>query len=231
MDEKIRILIVAGDAASAANLFQLLGEDRYVLHVAIDGLTALHLVATNTYDAIVLDVALPDVSAFQLSQRLREDLHCNTPIVFMAARDRIDDGQTGVEQSGADYLVKPNDLGELARRIDLLHHHHRHDVNATLRAGIVSFDPGTLRVHIDGHQHLELSGTAARIFEAMMRSYPRLMTHEQLQEHLPSGDDADMNTLRTHIYVLRKQLQQVFHVSLIKTLRGRGYRLVPPGED
>lgn len=229
MDEKIRVLIVAGDAASAANLFQLLGEDRYVLHVAIDGLTALHLVAANTYDVIVLDVALPDVSAFQLSQRIREDLHCNMPIVFMAARDHIDDGKTGVEKSGADYLVKPVDLGELARRIDLLHHR-RHDANATLRAGIISFDPGTLRVHIDGHQHLELSGTAARIFEAMMRSYPRLMTHVQLQEHLPSGDDADMNTLRTHIYVLRKQLQQAFHVSLIKTLHGRGYHLVPPGE-
>lgn len=230
MDEKIRVLIVEDNTALAENLFEFLGEDHYVLDFATDGLTALHLAATNTYDVIVLDVMLPGVSGFELCQRIREDLRCAVPIIFVTAKDRIEDKIAGFTKGGDDYLVKPFHLGELALRINALHRRRRNS-DTTLSACGVSFDPGTLKVHMAGHANLELSGTAARIFETMMRAYPNLVTYDELQEHVWGADDVDMNTLRTHVYALRKRLQETFRLPLIKTLRGRGYRLVPPGED
>lgn len=230
MDETIRVLIVEDNTALAENLFEFLGEDRYVLDFATDGLTALHLVATNTYDVIVLDVMLPGVSGFEICQRIREDLLSPSPIIFMTAKDQIDDKINGFTTGGDDYLVKPFNLRELALRINALHRRRR-GADTRLRACGVSFDPGTLKVHLDGHPALELSGTAARIFEAMIRAYPNLVSYEQLQGQLWGIDEVDMNTLRTHVYALRKQLQEAFHHPLIKTLRGRGYRLVPPGEE
>lgn len=230
MDEKIRVLIVEDNAALAENLFEFLGENQYVLDCATDGLTALHLVAINTYDVIVLDVMLPGVSGFEICQSMREDMHCTTPVIFMTAKDQIDDKITGFAKGGDDYLVKPFNLRELALRINALHHR-RQGVDNQLRACGVRFDPGTLKIHMGDYPALELSGTAARIFETMMRAYPNLVTYEALQDQLWGVDEVDMNTLRTHVYALRKRLQEAFHCPLIKTLRGRGYRLVPPGAE
>lgn len=230
MDETIRVLIVEDNTALAENLFEYLGEDRHVLDFAPDGLTALHLAATNDYDVMVLDVMLPGLSGFELCRRIREDLRCATPIIFVSARDQIDDKVSGFTQGGDDYLVKPFELRELALRIDALHRR-RLPVGATMHAAGVRFDPGTLKVQVDGQASLELSGTAARLFETLMRAYPRLVTYDQLLACLRGATDADMNTLRTHVYVLRKQLQQAFDANLVKTMHGRGYRLSPPGEQ
>lgn len=230
MDELIRVLIVEDNTALAENLFEFLGDNRYVLDFATDGLTALHLAATNPYDVIVLDVMLPGVSGFDVCQRIREDLHCAAPIIFVTAKDQIDDKISGFTKGGDDYLVKPFNLSELALRIDALHRR-RQGVDNNLRAHGVRYDAGTLKVHVASYPALELSGTAARIFETLIRAYPSLVTYEALQDQLWGVDTVDMNTLRTHVYALRKRLQEAFQQPLVKTLRGRGYRLVPPGED
>lgn len=230
MGERVRVLIVEDNTALAENLFEFLGDRKYMLDFATDGLTALHLAATNTYDIIVLDVMLPGVSGFDICRRIREDVHISAPIIFMTAKDQIDDKICGFERGGDDYLVKPFDLRELALRIGALHRRHQ-GPGPRLRAGGVSYAPGTLKVQVGEHSALELSGTAARIFEAMMRAFPNLVTYEDLQDQLWGAEEVDMNTLRTHVYALRKRLQEAFHDPLIKTLRGRGYRLVPPGEE
>src|SRR5699024_3960274 len=175
MVEKIRVLIVEDNTALAENLFEFLGDEQYVLDCATDGLTALHLAATNTYDVIVLDVMLPGVSGFEICQRIREDMHCTAPVIFMTAKDQIDDKIAGFSKGRDDYLVKPFNFRELALRINALHHRCL-DVDSRLRACGVIIEPGTLNVSVDGYPALELSGTAARIFEAMIRAYPNLVT-------------------------------------------------------
>lgn len=230
MDDVVRVLIVEDNTALSENLFEFFNDEHYVLDYAPDGLTALHLAATKTHDVIVLDVMLPGISGFTLCQRIREDLHSSAPIIFMTAKDHLDDKVSGFETGGDDYLVKPFDLQELALRISALHRRQK-GADSKLFAAGVSYEPGTLKVYLGDHPGLELSNTAARIFETMVRAYPNLVTYEALQEQLWGVDEVDMNTLRTHVYALRKRLQTAFRNPLIKTLRGRGYRLVPPGED
>lgn len=230
MKDKTRLLIVEDNVALAENLFEFLGEEAYVLDFASDGLTALHLLATHAYDVIVLDVMVPGVSGFDICQRIRQDLRVHTPIIFMTAKDEIEDKVKGFTLGGDDYLVKPFDLRELVVRIQALK---RRPGTAAqvLQAGPVIYDPGTLKVQLLGQGRIELSGTAARIFEAIIRAHPRFVPYETLHGLLWPDRDVDANTLRTHVYMLRKQFLETYGTPLVKTLHGRGYVLAPPGEE
>lgn len=94
----------------------------------------------------------------------------------------------------------------------------------------IRFDPGKLTVQVNHSGSLELSGTMARIFEELIKAYPGFLSYEQLQERIWGEKEVDMNTLRTHVYTLRKLLQDTFGFSMIKTMHGRGYRLTPPAQ-
>jgi len=228
--QKIRVLIVEDNSALTANISEYLEGGRYILDFASDGLVALHLVTTNVYDVIVMDVMLPGISGFTLCRRIRNDLHCATPIILMTAKDHIDDKITGFSQGADDYLVKPFNLKELAVRIDALHRRHTSGV-ARLRAGVVEFEPGTLRLRVGNGDAVQLSGMPAYLIEALIRAYPNFVPHEQLTASLWGDKEIESNTLRTHVYMLRKLIQDRLGVNLIQTLHGRGYRLSPPGDD
>jgi len=223
-----RVLIVEDQSALAANLEEFFDETRYSLDFAADGLTALHLLATQTYDVVVLDVMLPGVSGFEICRRIREDLHSNVPVIFMTARGELSDKEEGFSLGGDDYLVKPFALRELQLRIDALTRRDAVHRDGALRAGPVSYDPGTLTARLDGVGEVMLGGTAARIFEQLVRHHPRIVTHEMLNRVIWGTDDGDAHTLRTHIYVLRRTLESALGTALVDTVHGRGYRLHPP---
>lgn len=226
----IRVLVVEDNPALTANIAEFLESGPYELDFAADGLVALHLLATNTYDVVVMDVMLPGISGFTLCERIRKDLQCSTPIILMTAKDQIEDKATGFSHGADDYLVKPFHLQELAMRIDALHRRGTAASNV-LRAGAIEFEPGTLRVRVNGSAPLELSGMSARIMEALVRAYPNFLSYEQLSDALWGGSrESDSHALRTHVYVLRKLLQERFGAPLVKTLHGRGYRLSGPNE-
>ncbi len=226
--DRIRLLIVEDHVALAENLFEFFGDKRYVLDFASDGLTALHLISTNNYDVIILDVMLPGLSGFEVCRRIRDDIGCMTPVIMMTSKDQITDKVAGFSQGADDYLIKPFDLRELQLRVEALHRRQAHPKKPLLQAPGLTFDPGTLEVHTADGQGLELSGTAARIFEALIKAYPDFISYEQLRDNVWGEREADMNTLRTHVYALRKQLHDGLGIPLIKTLHGRGYRLIPP---
>ncbi|WP_454692651.1 winged helix-turn-helix domain-containing protein [Achromobacter aloeverae] len=86
-------------------------------------------------------------------------------------------------------------------------------------------------VRTDNGEQLELSGIAARIFEELIRAYPNFLSYTELQDRVWGEREVDMNTLRTHVYSLRKLLQDTFQYPMIKTMHGRGYRLLTPHQD
>lgn len=223
-----RVLIVEDQSALAANLEEFFDEHRYSLDFAADGLTALHLLATQEYDVIVLDVMLPGVNGFEICRRIREDLGSKVPVIFMTARGDLSDKEEGFSRGGDDYLVKPFALRELQLRIDALTRRDPANRDGALRAGAVSYDPGTLMARLDGHGEVMVGGTAARIFEQLVRAHPRIVTHEALNRAIWGTDEGDPHTLRTHIYVLRRTLESGLGDALIDTVHGRGYRLKLP---
>ncbi|NYT84821.1 response regulator transcription factor [Pollutimonas harenae] len=228
----VRMLIVEDHAGLAANLLEFFDDDRYILDFASDGLMALHLVATNEYDIIILDVMLPGVSGFEICRRIRNDLQCSTPVIIMTSKDQLRDKEEGFTVGADDYLVKPFNLRELQLRVDALY---RRKSGFARTPGIsipgIHFDPGTFLVRTDDGNQLELSGTAARIFEELIKSYPDFLSYSQIQDTVWGEREVDMNTLRTHVYSLRKLLQDTFKYPMIKTIHGRGYRLLTPKQE
>jgi len=223
------MLIVEDHAGLATNLFEFFDDERYILDFASDGLTALHLVAANQYDVIVLDVMLPGLSGFEICRRLRNDLQSATPVIVMTAKDQLQDKEEGFSAGADDYLIKPFNLRELQLRVDALYRRKAgFSRMPDIRVPGISFDPGTFTVRTDHGDQLELSGTAARIFEELIKAYPDFLSYAQIQDRVWGEKEVDMNTLRTHVYSLRKLLLDAFRQPLIKTMHGRGYRLLPP---
>lgn len=221
---KVRMLVVEDNISLAENIFEFFDQPTYALDFAADGLTALHLLATNQYDIIVLDVMLPGVSGFDICQRVRHDLNCNTPIILVTAKDQISDKETGFSAGADDYLVKPFNLTELHLRVQALTRRNRL-FDSSLTLGVLRYEPDTFNLYVQNQLAVTLTGLSARIFESMLRAYPRPTSYEQLVEQVWSGRPTEHNTVRTHVSALRKQLQEATDLIAIKTLHGRGYIL------
>ncbi|NHC60444.1 response regulator transcription factor [Paenalcaligenes suwonensis] len=222
---KIRLLIVEDNVSLAENLYEFFNEAQYLPDFASDGLTALHLLATNHYDVIVLDVMLPGINGFEISQRVRRDLRCNTPIILITAKDHIDDKTQGFNAGVDDYLVKPFDLKELSLRVQALARRSAVSTDPLLHFKEISFDPDTYTVFVQQKAVGTLTGYSAKIFDILLRAYPRPVSHEQLVEQVWDGRATEHHTVRTHVYALRKQLTEYTQQPLVKTLHGRGYIL------
>src|SRR5690606_9596972 len=138
-----------------------------------DGLTALHLAATNEYDVIILDIMLPGLSGFDVCRRIRNDLHSTTPIIIMTSKEQLQDKEQGFTVGADDYLVKPFNLRELQLRVDALFRRMAGYAHRTeIEIPGIQFNPVTFMVRTRDGRQLELSGTAARIFEELIKTYP-----------------------------------------------------------
>ena len=116
----MRILIVEDDNDVATSLYEFLEKCGYIVDAAADGVTGLHLATVGTFDAIVLDVALPGLDGLELSRQLREVARKTTPVLMLTARDALSDKLAGFESGADDYLVKPFALAELDARLRAL---------------------------------------------------------------------------------------------------------------
>lgn len=223
---RLRVLFVEDHQALMDNLAEYFSEDRYEADFARDGLTALHLLASHRYDVIVLDVMLPGINGMSICERIRKDLQSSTPVILLTALDSIDDKIKGYGVGADDYLTKPFDMRELELRIRAASKHKNQDSDQ-LTAGNVRFNPGTLTVTLGSEHSLVLSGLSATLFETLIRAWPRFLSHEDISNSLWGIADVDEHTIRTHVYLLRKQLKQALGKPLIKALYGRGYQLDP----
>ncbi|MEX1200676.1 MAG: response regulator transcription factor [Methylophaga sp.] len=225
----LNILIVEDQVALAENLFEFFEDSHYELDFAADGLTALHLLATNDYDVIVLDIMLPGPSGYEICQRVRQDLQKQTPIIMVTAKGTLPDKEEAFGLGADDYLVKPFDLRELQLRIEALSR--RQQVKSNVKTiGKLRFEPGRLMLSYGEVAKVELSGIAARIVEALFDAHPHYLSHEDLCQQVWGNADVETHTLRTHIYSLRQILQKSLGHNLVKTMHGRGYRLQTPEE-
>lgn len=231
LGETLRVLIVEDNIALAQNLDDYLNGQDYILDFASDGLTALNLIANNTYDVIALDIDLPGVSGFEICNRLRSDLQSNTPVIMMTASGEIESKIEAFQFGADDYIVKPFQLRELQLRIDALYKRSNRSSSAIIKIENLTFNQGTLEVNLGGSQTIELSGMGAKIFQVMINDYPNYVSYNELRNKLWGDRELDVNVLRTHVYSLRKTLKEGLGKELIKTVHSRGYKLSFSGNE
>ncbi len=223
-----RVLLVEDHKNLALAIGSYLESSGFTMDYAYDGLCALHLATTQRYDAIVLDIMLPGVDGLEICRRLRQDLHLSTPILMLTARDQLEDKLSGFQQGADDYLVKPFDMPELEARMMALIRRERGELDeAVYKIQDLSLNTRTMQV-VRKDQIIHLSPTCLRILRILMRESPHLVTREQLEHELWGELTPDSDTLRSHLYKLRKAIDKPFEHPLLETQQGVGFRIVAP---
>ncbi|GAB4189542.1 MAG: response regulator transcription factor [Wenzhouxiangellaceae bacterium] len=223
------LLLVEDHADLAATVGSYLESLGFTIDYAPDGQVAVNLATDNQYDGIVLDLMLPKLDGIKVCQRLRDD-GTSTPILMLTARDQLDDKLEGFESGADDYLIKPFDLEELAARVNAMIRRARGDINdGVMQIHDLMFDPRTLRVERAG-ERITLSPTSIRILKILMRESPRLVSRETLERELWGDMLPDSDTLRSHLYNLRKGIDRPYDIKLLHTIQGMGFKLAHPDD-
>jgi DNA-binding response OmpR family regulator len=221
----MRVLVIEDNPDLAATLREYLEARGHVADAAEDGLTGLQLAARNNYDAIVLDVILPGMSGITVCRKLREDVGKETPVLMLTARDSIEDRVTGLEAGADDYVIKPFSLREVDARLHALVRRASGKGHARrLEVADLSFDTGTLLVR-RGARDIELPPIPMRILEMLMQHSPRVVSRGDIEAQIWGDAPPDSDALRAHMHVLRSAIDQPGEPPLLRTVRGRGYRL------
>ncbi|HUR40434.1 MAG TPA: response regulator transcription factor [Verrucomicrobiae bacterium] len=220
----MRILLIEDHQDLAANVGEYFEQRGHVVDYAADGLSGLHLVAINAYDALVLDLNLPGLDGLSLCRKLRGDARNPVPVLMLTARDTERDLLTGFEAGADDYLTKPFSLPELEARLKALTRRGA-PPSDVLRVADLSFDTRTLVVK-RGARRLELTPAGLKLLEALMRVAPAVVSRPNAERALWKDDPPDSDAaLRGHIHALRGQLDPPGVPKLLHTVHGIGYRL------
>jgi len=226
--EGARVLVVDDEPSIVDAISMTLRHQGYSVEAAESGKDALAMVTKWRPDVIVLDVMLPDVDGFEVARRLSADNE-PVPILFLSALDNTEDKVRGLTIGGYDYVTKPFSLEELIarlrnilRRVGALR-----DEPRRLRFADLELDEDTLEVSRAGEE-IELTGTELRLLRYLMLNPRRVLTREQLLDHVWGYDfDGYPRVLETYISYLRKKIDAQ-GTPLLHTVRGIGYSLRLP---
>lgn len=230
--EAISVLIVEDNRDLAANMTDYLEAKGYLVDVAMDGVTGLHLAVTQPHDVIILDLMLPGIDGLTVCRRLRQDAQSAVPVLMLTARATLDDKAAGFGEGADDYLVKPFELRELDLRLRALTRRARTRENQRLLSvADLVFDLDTLTVQRAG-QPVTLPVVALKILELLMKRAPSVIRRRDIEQAVWGDSPPDSDALRVHIHTLRSAIDPPSLPPLLHTLRGVGYQLkAPDGEQ
>lgn len=218
------VLLVEDHRDIAAMICDFLESQSFSVDYAADGHTALRLAGQQIYDAVILDLMLPDIDGLEVCRRLRS-ARVEAPLLMLTARDTLADKLAGFDSGADDYLVKPFDLEELEARLHALIRRRRagtaHEV---IVLGDLALDLGRLRV-TRGGQELTLTPIGFKILTVLMQAAPRVVTRHVLERAIWGDLPPDSDALRSHVYMLRKVVDRPFGQALIQTVPNTGFRI------
>ncbi len=221
----MKLLIVEDEPKTGEYLKQGLGEAGFVVDLARTGPDGLHLGLTEDYDLAILDVMLPGMDGWQVLKALRAAGR-GLPVLFLTARDRVEDRVQGLELGADDYLVKPFAFAELLARVrSLLRRGQPQAAAVILRAADLELDPVRRRVYRGGRR-IELTAKEFALLELFLRRrgevLPRALIASQVWD---MNFDSDTNVIDVAVRRLRAKIDEGFEPKLIRTVRGMGYVL------
>lgn len=221
----MRILLVDDEIELTEPLARILKREGYCVDIAHNGQAGCHLAQQGGYDLLILDWMLPQQSGLEICQQLRSQGD-QTPVLFLTARDTLDNRVSGLDAGADDYLVKPFELRELLARVRAL----------LRRAPVLEVPQDRIQVAnlaLDrvnqvayrDQRRIELSEKEAQLLSYLMQFPGQLLTHEQLERHLWSNlEKPTSNALAALIRLLRRKIEAAGEPELIHTIYKKGYR-------
>ena len=224
----MKILIVEDEIKTGEYLRQGLREAGFTVDLAHDGLEGLHLALEGGHDLLILDVMLPGMDGWQVLTRLRQR-HKTMPVLFLTARDQVEDRVKGLELGADDYLVKPFSFAELLARVRTILRRGRGTVEATtLQIAGLELDLLRRRVSRDG-KRITLTAKEFGLLELLMRRQGEVLPRSLIASQVwDMNFDSDTNVIDVAVRRLRAKVDDGFEPRLIHTVRGMGYVLEIP---
>jgi two-component system OmpR family response regulator len=225
-------VLVVDDESNITDLVSMaLRYEGFEVETAATGRDAIRLVERFRPELVILDVMLPDVDGFAVTERLKS-ARVKVPILFLTARDAVEDKVRGLTLGGDDYVTKPFSLEELVARVRvLLRRAGAEEESGRLVFADLELDDDTHEVRRAGGS-IDLTATEFRLLRYLMQNAPRVLSKAQILDHVWNYDfGGDANIVETYVSYIRRKLDAV-GPPLIQTVRGVGYRLAaPPSED
>ena len=223
----MKILIVEDEQKTGDYLKQGLSEAGFVADLARDGVDGLHLALTDDYDLMVLDVMLPGLNGWQVVQGLRQKGK-HLPVLFLTARDEVDDRVKGLEFGADDYLVKPFAFSELLARVRALLRRGKTNEPELFHIADLELDLPRRRV-TRGGKRIDLTAKEFALLELLLRRQGEVLPRSLIASQVwDMNFDSDTNVIEVAVRRLRAKIDDEFEPKLIRTVRGMGYVLEIP---
>ncbi|GIC79216.1 response regulator transcription factor [Moritella sp. F3] len=218
----LNLLLVEDDLDLATAVVDYLELEDIQCDHAANGLAGLNMLMSNDYQAVILDLNLPKMDGLTVCKNMREQ-GIDTPVLMLTARDSLDDKLVGFDSGADDYLVKPFAMEELIVRMQVLARRRSGQVKRLTLADL-ELDLQQKQAY-RAKQLLKLSPTAWKILETLMRASPNPVSREKLMQSVWGDEQPDSNSLKVHIFNLRKQLGAGDAAPLLQTISGIGFAL------
>lgn len=220
----MRLLLAEDERDLNHILTKRLTKDGYSVDSCFNGEEALEFLDVVEYDMIILDIMMPKVDGLEVLKRIRS-AGKETPVIFLTARDAVEDRVFGLDSGANDYLVKPFSLEELQARLRALLRTKRGAVKNELIAADLVLDCNTQKV-TRGGKEITLSAKEYALLEYMMHNAGVILSREKIENHIWNFDyEGGTNVVDVYISYLRKKIDEGQDKKLIHTVRGRGYVL------
>ena len=218
----MRILVVEDERDLNEIIGKQLAADGYSVDSCFDGEEAIDVLDYTEYDGVVLDIMLPKVDGFAVLKSLR-DKGKNTPVLFLTARDSIEDRVLGLDSGADDYLVKPFALKELSARVRAMTRHFYGNVSNEIVIGDLRLNRESHQVK-RGENNISLSVKEFALLEYLMINKGKVLSRENIENHIWNFDyEGGTNVVDVYIRYLRKKIDEGYDRKMIETVRGSGY--------
>lgn len=222
--QRMNVLLLEDNVEVARSLGEYLEAMGCSMDYAYSAKASLELVRENPYDVLILDISMPGMNGLEACVTMRSGLQIATPILFLTARDTLEDKLEGFRSGADDYLVKPFSPEELFCRLHALNARGPRKDIGTQKIGELSINYSQHTVMRNG-QLISLADSQFRLLALLAKNSPNIVTREMMEKAVWQDELPDSDALRTHLYRLRNLVDKPFSKALIKTIHGKGYRL------
>ena len=220
----MRLLVVEDEKDLNRIIVRTLEAEGYLIDACYNGMDAMAYITTIEYDAVILDVMLPELNGFEVLKRMRS-LKLEIPVLFLTARDRVEDIVFGLNSGADDYMVKPLSFDELLARIRVITRRNPEVRENIYQCGDLVINCNDRSVTRQGKE-IVLSPKEYAVLEYLARNKNVALTRSQIESNIWDMDyDNESNVIDVYIRYLRKKIDDDYEEKLIQTVRGVGYML------
>lgn len=224
----MRLLLAEDEMDLNRIITKKLKKEGYLVDSCYDGQEAMNYLSVTDYDGIILDIMMPKADGYEVLQYLRNEKGKDTPVLFLTAKDAIEDRVSGLDRGANDYMIKPFAFDELMARIRSMIRLANKATSSILQVENLTLDTSTHTAKRDGKIIL-LSAKEYALLEYLMMNKNVILSREKIEEHIWDYDyEGGTNLVDVYISYVRKKVDGGFEKRLIHTVRGSGYVIKEP---